>query len=49
MIVKVLIAYGTRYGATAGTVEEIAKILRDEGFDTKVVNLKEKNQRHIRV
>ncbi len=38
---KALIAYGTRYGATTGTSEEIAKILRAEGFDTKIVNLKE--------
>jgi menaquinone-dependent protoporphyrinogen oxidase len=38
---EALIAYGTRYGATTGTSEEIAKILREEGFDTKVVNLKE--------
>ncbi|MEM3578029.1 MAG: flavodoxin domain-containing protein [Candidatus Bathyarchaeia archaeon] len=38
---RALIAYGTRYGATAGTSEEIAKILREEGFDTKVANLKE--------
>jgi len=45
--VKVLIAYGTRYGATAGTAEEIAKILREEGFDTKVVNLKEEKIKDI--
>jgi menaquinone-dependent protoporphyrinogen IX oxidase len=32
LIMKTLIVYGTRYGATAGTVEEIAKALRDEGF-----------------
>ncbi len=38
---KALIAYGTRYGATTGTSEEIAKILRDKGFETKIVNLKE--------
>ncbi|MFX1463890.1 MAG: flavodoxin domain-containing protein, partial [Promethearchaeota archaeon] len=38
---KVLIAYGTRYGATAGTAEEIAKMLQGEGFEVKVVNLKE--------
>ncbi len=38
---KTLIAYGTRYGATAGTSEEIAKILRSEGVEVKVVNLKE--------
>jgi len=44
---KALIAYGTRYGATAGTSEEIAKILREEGFDTKTVNLKEEKIRDI--
>ncbi len=44
---RALIAYGTRYGATAGTSEEIAKILRDEGFDTKVVNLKEEKVKDI--
>ncbi|MEM3406993.1 MAG: flavodoxin domain-containing protein [Nitrososphaerota archaeon] len=42
-----LIAYGTRYGATAGTAEEIAKILREEGFDIKVVNLREEEIRDI--
>jgi len=45
--VNSLIAYGTRYGATAGTAEEIAKILREEGFDTKVVNLKEEKIKEI--
>jgi menaquinone-dependent protoporphyrinogen oxidase len=44
---KALIAYGTRYGATAGTSEEIAKILRDEGFDTKIANLKEERIKDI--
>ncbi len=44
---KVLIAYGTRYGATTGTSEEIAKILREEGFDTKIVNLKEEKIKDI--
>ena len=38
---KTLIVYGTRYGATAGTSEEIAKALRNEGFDVRVVNAKE--------
>ena len=28
---KALIAYGTRYGATKGTSEEIGKILREKG------------------
>jgi menaquinone-dependent protoporphyrinogen oxidase len=44
---NVLIAYATRYGATAGTSEEIAKILREEGFDVKVVNLKEEKVKDI--
>lgn len=44
---KALIAYGTRYGATTGTSEEIAKTLRNEGFDTKVVNLKEEKIKDI--
>ena len=44
---KALIAYGTRYGATAGTSVEIAKILREEGFDTKIVNLKEEKIKDI--
>lgn len=38
---KALIVYGTRYGASAGTAEEIASVLRGEGFDVKVVNAKE--------
>ena len=44
---KALIAYGTRYGATTGTSEEIAKILRQEGFDTKIANLKEEKIKDI--
>ena len=38
---KTLVVYGTRYGATAGTSEEIAKVLREEGFNVWVVNAKE--------
>ena len=38
---KTLIVYGTRYGATTGTSEEIAKIFQGEGFDVKVANAKE--------
>jgi menaquinone-dependent protoporphyrinogen oxidase len=37
---KALIVYGTRYGATASTSEDIAETLRQEGFDVKVVNAK---------
>jgi len=44
---KALIAYGTRYGATTGTSEEIAKTLREEGFDTKIVDLKEERIKDI--
>ena len=44
---KTLLVYGTRYGATAGTSEEIAKILREEGFDLKVVNAKEEKVKDI--
>ena len=35
---KMLIAYCTRYGATESTSEEIATVLREEGFDVRVVN-----------
>ena len=38
---KTLIIYGTRYGATEGTAKEIAKVLEEEKFDVKVVNVKE--------
>ena len=39
-MVKALIVYGTRYGATEMTSEEIADVFRQEGLDVKVVNLK---------
>ena len=39
-MVKALIVYGTRYGATASTSEDIAEVLRQEGLDVKVVNAK---------
>jgi menaquinone-dependent protoporphyrinogen oxidase len=44
---KALILYGTRYGATAGTSEEIAKVLRGEGFDVLVVNAKEEKVKDL--
>ena len=44
---KILIAYGTRYGATTGAAEEIAKVLQGEGFAVKVVNLKEEKVNDI--
>jgi menaquinone-dependent protoporphyrinogen oxidase len=45
--VKTLIVYGTRYGATTGTSKEIAKVLREEGFEIKVVNAKEEKIKDI--
>ncbi len=44
---KTLLVYGTRYGATASTAEEIAKVLQGEGFDVKVVNAKEEKIKDI--
>ena len=44
---KTLIYYGSRYGATAGTSEEIAKVLQGEGFDVKVVNAKDEKIKDI--
>ena len=44
---KTLLVYGTRYGTTASTSEEIAKVLLAEGFDVKVVNAKEEKIKDI--
>jgi len=44
---KVLIVYGTRYGATEGTSEEIAKALRSEGLDVRVVNARKEKVKDI--
>jgi len=44
---KALIIYGTRYGATASTSEEIAKILQSEGLEVKVINAKEEKIKDI--
>jgi menaquinone-dependent protoporphyrinogen oxidase len=44
---KALIVYGTRYGATASTSEEIAEVLRKDGFDVRVVNAKGEKVRDI--
>lgn len=42
-----LIVYGTSFGATKGTSEEIAKILREENFDMKIVNAQEEKVKDI--
>jgi menaquinone-dependent protoporphyrinogen oxidase len=44
---KILIVYGTRYGATEGTSEEIAKVLRSEGLDVGVVNARKEKVKDI--
>ncbi|MBY8985928.1 MAG: flavodoxin domain-containing protein [Candidatus Lokiarchaeota archaeon] len=44
---KILIAYGTRYGATASTAEEISQVLQEEGFNLKVVDLKKEKIQDI--
>jgi len=44
---KTLIVYGTRYGATASTSEEIAKVLRGEGFEVKVADAKKEKIKDI--
>jgi menaquinone-dependent protoporphyrinogen IX oxidase len=42
-----LIVYGTSFGATKGTSEEIAKILREENFDVRIVNVQEEKVKDI--
>jgi menaquinone-dependent protoporphyrinogen oxidase len=44
---KALIVYGSRYGATADTSEEIGKVLRQEGLEVKVVNAKKEKIKDI--
>jgi menaquinone-dependent protoporphyrinogen oxidase len=47
MAKKALIVYGTRYGATESTSEEIAKVLQGEGLEVKVVNAKKEKVKDI--
>jgi menaquinone-dependent protoporphyrinogen IX oxidase len=44
---KVLIVFGTRYGATESTAEEIARVLQGVGIDVKVVNAKKEQVKDI--
>ncbi len=44
---KSLVVYATRYGATEGTSEEIARIMREENIDVKIANLKEEKIKDI--
>ncbi|WP_240134644.1 flavodoxin domain-containing protein [Streptomyces sp. MUM 178J] len=34
---RVLVAYGSKHGATAGIADEIGRTLRDDGYDTAVL------------
>ena len=42
-----LIVYGTSFGATKGTAEEMARILREEHYDIKLVNAQEEKIKDI--
>ena len=44
---KVLIVYGTRYGAAASTSQEIADALRQKGIEVKVANAKEEKIKNV--
>ncbi len=39
-MIKALVVYGTRYGATSDTSKIIADVLHQEGFEVRVVNAK---------
>ncbi len=44
---KALIVYGTRYGATASTAQDIADVFNQEGLDVKLVNAKQEKIKDI--
>ena len=44
---KTLIVFGTRYGATEGTAEEIGRVLTEKGFEVKVVEAKKEKIKDI--
>lgn len=44
---KSLIVYGTTFGATKGTSEEIAGMLREQNFAVKIVNAQEEKVKDI--
>ena len=46
-MVKALVVYGTRYGATANSAEVIADTLRQEGFEVKIADLKKEKVQSI--
>ena len=44
---KILILYGTRYGATKEISDEIEKVIQEKGIATESYNLKEVNLKNI--
>jgi menaquinone-dependent protoporphyrinogen IX oxidase len=44
---KALLVYGTRYGASKGTADEIAKVLKEHNFEVKIVNAKEEKVKDV--
>jgi menaquinone-dependent protoporphyrinogen oxidase len=44
---ETLIVYGTRYGASAVTAQEIAEVLRSKGFTVKVADVKKEKIKDI--
>jgi menaquinone-dependent protoporphyrinogen oxidase len=44
---SVLIVYGSRYGATKSTSEEIAKVLQSEGMEVKVVDIRKEKVKDV--
>jgi menaquinone-dependent protoporphyrinogen IX oxidase len=47
MAKKILIVYGTRYGATESTSQEIARVMTGEGLEVKVVNAKKEKIKDV--
>lgn len=46
-MLKTLIVYGPRYRATSRTAEDIAEVLRQEGFDVNVIDAKKDRVKDI--
>ncbi|XHH09123.1 MAG: flavodoxin domain-containing protein [Candidatus Bathyarchaeia archaeon] len=44
---RALVVYGTRYGAAASTSEEIAKVFRQEGIETQIVDARKEKVKDI--
>ena len=44
---QALLIYGTKFGATKGTAEEIAKTLKEKNFEVKIANAQEEKIKDI--